>query len=64
MTAADTSKLQPFLSRLCGGEGDLSLLKWDDDFLSRLCGGEGVCLKYNKKYYFLSRLCGGEANPI
>ena len=30
-----------FLSRLCGGEGNDSLIVNNDNFLSRLCGGEG-----------------------
>ena len=32
--------LTAFLSRLCGGEGDVPLAEKPYQFLSRLCGGE------------------------
>ena len=35
-----------FLSRLCGGEGGMSLSIAMTDFLSRLCGGEGTIKRF------------------
>ena len=49
-----------FLSRLCGGEDELTRCLLHRLFLSRLCGGEGPTRSYFKYLCFLSRLCGGE----
>ena len=49
-----------FLSRLCGGELIIAIIKIAIIFLSRLCGGEQVITDLEFAFTFLSRLCGGE----
>lgn len=53
-----------FLSRLCGGEGDVDKAQMALHFLSHLCGGEWFYLPEDTVYNFLSRLCGGESAKI
>ena len=53
-----------FLSRLCGGEGDVDKAQMALHFLSHLCGGEWFYLPEDTVYNFLSRLCGGESNIV
>ena len=56
------SALDNFLSRLCGGECDVVVIRSLFVFLSRLCGGEYESVACTEKVDFLSRLCGGELN--